>query len=66
MLQRYLDDKLTSVEAMAMGREAIPESDRVAVADARLRDFEKRWGKPRRKTVRRAGFAPKTKPYIPQ
>jgi len=51
MLQRFLDDKPTSVEAMAMGREAIPERDRIAVAVERLRDFEGKWGTPRRKTL---------------
>ena len=44
MLQRSLEDKPTSVEAMAMGREAIPERDRVAIAVERLRGFERKMG----------------------
>jgi len=51
MLQRYLDEKPSSVEAMAMGREAIAGRDHVAVAVERLRDFEEMWKVPRRKTL---------------
>jgi len=43
MLQRFLDDQPTSIEAMAMGGDAIPEGERVAVAAERLRDFEGKW-----------------------
>ena len=51
MLQHYLNEKPTSVEAMAMGREPIAEKDWVASAGVTLKDFEERWEVARRMTL---------------
>ena len=51
MLQSYLTEKPTWIEAMAIGRDVIPEKDRVAAAGAVLRDFEEKWKFARRKTL---------------
>jgi len=51
MLQHYLNEKPTSVEAMTMGREPIAEKDWVASAGVTLKGFEERWEGAQKKTV---------------
>ena len=51
LLQRYLDDKPSTMEAIVMGQEGVTGRDHVAVATERLMDFEVKWGVRRRKTL---------------